>query len=182
MNISYKTFWAKLPVDLQAQFGLESNSSITVSIQLFCLKLKLIILDGNHRYVVFVKELHEKSLWANLVIPIDKDGKLMTFAELCLLQGARNAQHANTSTISMLAVSLFNSSGPLETWLYLAKNCQDFVIINPLPQQKASAMGKDKKVYNYKLLPNKRNELTTSRPDTLRNWFKLGVYVSFLHF
>lgn len=59
------------------------------------------LLDGNHRFTVFVYELGQTSLWANLVLPVDSEGKLMTFPELCLLQGARNAQAALGSTISM---------------------------------------------------------------------------------
>ena len=64
----------------------------------------MVILDGNHRYEVFVMELGEPHLWARLVCPIDATGKMMTVGELALLQGARNSQHALTGPICMFCL------------------------------------------------------------------------------
>lgn len=101
--MDYKTIWKKNPTQAQLEnsFGVSKKTKVGVCIFVSTLSVQLVILDGNHRYHVFTKELGETAMMCKLVVPMDRQGNLMTVPQLALLQGARNVQHSLTAPICM---------------------------------------------------------------------------------
>lgn len=133
-------------------------------------------MDGNHRHEVFTINVKIDELCARLVCPVDRQGTLMTFDELALIQGCRNVQHGLTAPICLYFLHTFsNYLAPLETMMYIASNLPLFVVSNPTRQQLGGAAGAI--IYNHQALLAKRKELVekNSRAATLRTWMKLGV-------
>ena len=105
---------------LEAKFQASTTGSpmMVFSFSAFFYVFQLLMLDGNHRFVVVCQELGRETLFTHLVSCVDRNGVMMTPEELIILQAGKNLFNNEVNICKYFHIFLL-------TFSYLGNLAQD---------------------------------------------------------